>query len=90
MIASMELVRELATLQPGGPVLGVHLRTDPRDPANTAVTPKWLVELRNGLREVDNAADEGESRGERLARRELCAGSNVRCSSCMPASGHEV
>jgi hypothetical protein len=52
MIASIELVRELATLQPGVPVLSLHVRIDPRDPANMAVTPKWLVELRNGLREV--------------------------------------
>ncbi|HJV14042.1 MAG TPA: hypothetical protein VJ625_09130 [Propionibacteriaceae bacterium] len=73
MIASMELVRELAILQPGVPVLSLHVRTDPREPANTAATPKWLVELRNGLRKVVDAADEKESRSERLARRELCA-----------------
>ena len=34
----------------------LHIRADPRDPANTAATPKWLVELRNGLREVADAA----------------------------------
>jgi hypothetical protein len=73
VIASMELVRELATLQPGVPVLSVYVRTDPRDPANTAVTPRWLVELRNGLREVADAANREESRSHRLARRELCA-----------------
>jgi hypothetical protein len=73
MIASLELGRELAILQPGVPVLSLHVRTDPREPANTAATPKWLVELRNGLREVVDTADERESRSERLARRELCA-----------------
>jgi hypothetical protein len=55
------------------PVLSLHIRTDPRDPANTAATPKWLIELRNGLREVADAANEQEPRGQRLARRELSA-----------------
>jgi hypothetical protein len=73
MIASMEMVRELATLQPGAPVLSLHIRTDPRDPANTAATPKWQVELRNGLREVADATIEEESRSRRLNRPELCA-----------------
>jgi hypothetical protein len=73
MIASIELVRELATLQPGVPVLSLHVRIDPRDPANMAVTPKWLVELRNGLREVAGTANEEAPRSQRLARRELCA-----------------
>ena len=68
MIASMELVRELATVQPGVPVLSLYVRIDPRDPANTAETPKWLVELRNGLREVTGAANLEESRSQRLAR----------------------
>jgi hypothetical protein len=73
MIASVKSLRELAIMQPGVPVLSVHVRTDPRDPANTAATPKWLVELRNNLREVADAANAGESRSERLARRELYA-----------------
>jgi hypothetical protein len=73
MIASLEMVRELATLQPGAPVLSLHIRTDPRDPANTAATPKWQVELRNGLREVADATIEEESRSQRLNRPELCA-----------------
>lgn len=35
---------------PGTPVLSVSVRTDPRNPANTAAVPGWwLVELRNGL-----------------------------------------
>jgi hypothetical protein len=57
MIAWVESLRELAIMQPGVPVLSVHVGTDPRDPANTAVTPKWLVELRNGLCEVAGAAN---------------------------------
>ena len=68
----MELVRELAVLQPGSAVFSVYLRRDPRDPANMAATPGWLVELRNGLREVVDAAGEDASRGRRLALRELC------------------
>jgi hypothetical protein len=66
MIASMESVRQLAILQPGMPVLSLHVRTDPRDPANTAATPKWLVGLRNRLREVASAADEKEARSLQL------------------------
>jgi hypothetical protein len=73
MIPSMEVVRELATLQSGVPVLSLHIRTDPRDPANTAATPKWLVELRNGLGEVVDVAKEEEPPSQRLARRELSA-----------------
>jgi hypothetical protein len=73
MIPSMETVRELATLQSGEPVLSLHIRTDPRDPANNATTPKWLVELRNGLREVADTVNAEEPRSQRLARRELSA-----------------
>jgi hypothetical protein len=69
MIPSMETVRELATLQSGEPVLSLHIRTDPRDPANNATTPKWLVELRNGLREVADTVNAEEPRSQRLARR---------------------
>jgi len=83
MIPSMEMVRELATLEPGVPVLSLHIRTDPRDPANTAATPKWLVELRNGLREVADTANEEDPRRQRLARHEL------RCLRWIPATGHE-
>ena len=49
MIASVELVRELTTLEPDAPVHSVHVRTDSRDPASTAVTPKWLVEAASPL-----------------------------------------
>lgn len=50
MTLSMDLIRDLAVRRPGTPVLSVYVRTDPRDPANTATPPGWLVELRNGLR----------------------------------------
>jgi hypothetical protein len=33
----------------------VHLRTDPRDPANPAHTPGRLVALHNGLRDISHA-----------------------------------
>jgi hypothetical protein len=66
-----ELVRELAVLDAGAPVLSVHLPTDPRDPANVARTPAWLVALRNGLRDVARAVEEHGPREERLALREL-------------------
>jgi hypothetical protein len=67
MLLTTDLVRELALLEPGAPVLSVHLRTDPRDPANTARTPGWLVALRNGLRDVASAIDGLGSREDRLA-----------------------
>ena len=72
VILSMDLIRDLAVRRPGTPVvLSVYVRTDPRDPANTAAVPGWLVELRNGLRGVSREVDEGESRDQRLAVREL-------------------
>ena len=46
----MDQIRDLALRRPGTPVLSVYVRTDPRDPANTAAVPGWLVELRNSLR----------------------------------------
>ena len=68
---SMDLIRDLALRRPGTPVLSVYVRTDPRDPANTAAVPGWLVELRNSLREVSREADMRESRERRMAIREL-------------------
>src|SRR3954469_8205723 len=71
MTATMGLVRELALLEPDAPVLSVYLRTDPRDPANTAHTPGWLVGLRNGLRAALREAEEIGLREEWLALRDL-------------------
>lgn len=71
MTLSMDLIRDLAVRRPGPPVLSVYVRTDPRDPANTATPPGWLVELRNGLREVSHTVDDGDARGHRLGLRDL-------------------
>jgi hypothetical protein len=68
---SMDRIRDLALRRPGTPVLSVYVRTDPRDPANTATVPGWLVELRNSLREVSREVDLRESRERRIAMREL-------------------
>jgi hypothetical protein len=71
MIVSMDLIKDLALARPGTPVLSLYVRTDPRDPANTAAVPGWLVELRNSLREVGREADMRESRQQRMALRDL-------------------
>ncbi len=71
MSADAAAVRELAGLAGGGPVLSVHLRTDPRDPANTNHVPGWLVALRNGVRAVTQELEQEGSRGDRLAMRAL-------------------
>jgi hypothetical protein len=68
---SVEVIRDLAVRRPDAPVLSIYVRSDPRDPANTATPPGWLVELRNGLREVSGEADKDESRDRRLALRDL-------------------
>jgi len=68
---SMDQIRDLAMRQPGTPVLSLYVRTDPRDPANTAAVPGWLVELRNSLREVSHEVDMRESRQRRMAFRDL-------------------
>jgi hypothetical protein len=67
----MDLIRDLAVRRPGTPVLSVYVRTDPRDPANTAAPPGWLVELRNALRDVSREVDEAEPRDQRLVLRDL-------------------
>ena len=67
----MDQIRGLALRRPGTPVLSLYVRTDPRDPANTAAVPGWLVELRNSLREVSREVDMRESRERRMAFREL-------------------
>jgi hypothetical protein len=72
VMLSMGLIRDLALRRPGTPVLSVYVRTDPRDPANTAAVPGWQVELRNSLREVSREADMREPRDRRIAVRDLC------------------
>ena len=68
---TMDLVRELALLEPDVPVLSVYLRTDPRDPANTTHSPGWLVGLRNGLRAAIRDAEDNGLRHEWLGLRDL-------------------
>ena len=65
------LVKALAGFDAGEPVLTVVLRTDPRDPANTASAPAWTVGLRNGLRAIAATLEEQAAREERLAFRRL-------------------
>jgi hypothetical protein len=69
-VLTTSLVQARAGRDPGEPVLTIVLRTDPRDPANTAGTPAWAIGLRNGLRAVAETL-EGQARDERLAFREL-------------------
>jgi Bacterial archaeo-eukaryotic release factor family 10 len=72
MNATPKLLRELATRQPTGKsTLSLYVRTDPRDPANTAHVPAWVVALRNGLREVGSRLEDGAPRAQRLAFRGL-------------------
>ncbi len=71
MTVDLAAVRELAQVPAGAPVLSVHLRTDPRDPANTNHVPEWLVALRNGLRDVSRRVEDDGSRDDRLAIRDL-------------------
>lgn len=66
-----DLVKELASTEPGVGVLSAHLRTDPRDPANTNHQPAWHIALRNGLREIEARLEASGERDERLAFREL-------------------
>jgi protein required for attachment to host cells len=64
------VLHDLVTLQPSSPVLSVHLRTDPRDPANTNHHPAWHIDLRNGLRAIESEL-EAEDRKGSLAVREM-------------------
>lgn len=66
-------LRTLVGPQPGAPVLSVHLRTDPRDPANTNHVPAWAIALRNGLRDVGRRLEISGTRDERLGFRDLAA-----------------
>ncbi len=66
-----DVLRALATADPGQPMLSVYARTDPRDPANTGHSPAWEIALRNGLRAVADRLEAGEDRALRLAFRKL-------------------
>jgi hypothetical protein len=70
-MVTQQVLEKLATADPKRLVISVHARTDPRDPANTSVTPAWLIELRNGLRQISDRLESGNDRENRLAFREL-------------------
>src|SRR5262245_60113976 len=70
-MVTQRVLEELASAAPKQLVISVHARTDPRDPANTSVTPAWLIELRNGLRSISERLESGDERESRLAFREL-------------------
>jgi protein required for attachment to host cells len=53
------------------PTITMYLRTDPREPANAARTPAWLVAARNGLRDVTDALEAGSDREARQRWRAL-------------------
>jgi hypothetical protein len=72
MTLSIDHVRELAVAQPDSAVLSVYVRTDPRDPANTAVTPGWVIELRNELRDTSRQSQHDSASGQRNDLRDLC------------------
>jgi hypothetical protein len=61
----------LATAPPGGLVISVYARTDPRDPANTSSTPAWHIALRDGLSTLSDRLEASDDRDQRLAFRSL-------------------
>lgn len=79
------LLDRLATLEPETPVLSVHLRTDPRDPANTNHHPGWHIDLRNGLRTLEQELDDRGDRDGRLALRDLAEQLDAEISALEPA-----
>jgi hypothetical protein len=78
---SISEVRELVALEPGEPVLSAYCRTDPRDPANAATPPGWVVALGNGLREWSELLERRAPREERLAFRRMAAQMPTRARS---------
>lgn len=66
------LVEDLAVTESEAGVLSMYLRTDPRLPANTNHVPGWLIEMRNGFRDLSQRPDEkGRSLNERPEFRKL-------------------
>lgn len=66
-----DTLTELTTARPDSPVVSLYLDTDPRKPENNSDTPAWLVELRNGLREVGEAIEAEGDRDTVLAWRDV-------------------
>ncbi|MDN5569956.1 MAG: VLRF1 family aeRF1-type release factor, partial [Propionibacteriaceae bacterium] len=65
-----DTLTQLTTDRPDSPVVSLYLDTDPRKPENASDNPAWLVELRNGLREVGEAIEAEGDRDTTLAWRE--------------------
>lgn len=84
-VPSPASLSELASLEPATPVLSVHLRTDPRDPANTNHHPAWHIDLRNGLRDLEAQLEDGDDRDGRLALRELAEQLDTEISALEPS-----
>jgi hypothetical protein len=78
-------LRALAAPAEPRPTLSLYLRTDPRDAANAATTPAWLVAARNGLREVTEAVEQDADREARLAWRALRADVEAELEGLTPA-----
>ncbi len=72
-MATLDALHDLAAAAAPGPTVSLFLDTDPREPANTAQTPAWLVAARNGLRDVTDLLEAGDDRDARLRWRELRA-----------------
>jgi protein required for attachment to host cells len=70
-MATLASLHDLAETATPGPTVSLFLATDPRDPANAAATPAWLVQARNGLREVTDALEAGDDRDAHLRWRDL-------------------
>ncbi len=66
-------------------VISVHVRTDPRDPANIGTSPGWLIALRNGLSAVGKRLEAGDNREDRLAFRAVRRHIEQRLSDLSPA-----
>lgn len=85
-IPTSDAVRELAVHEPGQPILSVHLRTDPRDPANTNHNPGWSIDLRNGLRALEERLDSEEAdRDQRMVLREMAKEVEIAITELDPA-----
>lgn len=84
-MATLASLHDLAETATPGPTVSLFLDTDPRDPANTAATPAWLVQARNGLRDVTDALEAGDDRDARLRWRDLRGAIEAELEAIAPA-----
>ncbi len=80
-----DVLHYLATAEPKPLIISIHVRTDPRDPANTGSTPAWLIKLRNGLRVIAERFESGGDRDARLAFRSARKRIEQRLTGLTPA-----